>query len=304
MTPIPDSLRPLLERVCRADASKGASAIDLAEGWKAMEELRAILAQEQAKEEPVRGCIKPGCFPYCDCDSVDAAPQPQPSAAQDAAGEREAFEAWYRKEFSIPDWATAPLCRTDAGAYDMPLAHNSWAAWQARAAWQRTQSAPAGERETIRAVFLRNGFTVKEGQTDLKPYVYAAAEELLSIARASWLRTQAAGVPDDAMVAVASAAYEREALAGATHEQAWHVALSEAIAAAPAQPAPRNEQAGEVQRLREALERAETYVQTAFSRAQSKDPLGRKLPPDHPISVDLALVQAALSQQADGGVKS
>ena len=54
------------------------------------------------------------------------------------------------------------------------------------------QSAPAGERETIRAVFLRNGFTIKEGQTDLKPYVYAAAEELLSIARASWQRTQSA----------------------------------------------------------------------------------------------------------------
>lgn len=58
------------------------------------------------------------------------------------------------------------------------------------------QSAPAGERETIRAVFLRNGFTVKEGQTDLKPYVYAAAEELLSIARAAWQRTQSAGVPE------------------------------------------------------------------------------------------------------------
>ena len=50
------------------------------------------------------------------------------------------------------------------------------------------------ERETIRAVFLRNGFTIKEGQTDLKPYVYAAAEELLSIALASWQRTQSAPV--------------------------------------------------------------------------------------------------------------
>lgn len=49
-------------------------------------------------------------------------------------------------------------------------------------------------RETIRAVFLRNGFTVKDGQSDLKPYVYAAAEELLSIARASWQRTQSAPV--------------------------------------------------------------------------------------------------------------
>lgn len=33
--------------------------------------------------------------------------------------------------------------------------------------------------EVIRDVFLRNGFTVKEGQDDLKPYVYAAARDLL-----------------------------------------------------------------------------------------------------------------------------
>lgn len=38
------------------------------------------------------------------------------------------------------------------------------------------------DREQIRAVFLRNGFSVKDGQTDLKPYVYAAAEELLRLA--------------------------------------------------------------------------------------------------------------------------
>ena len=30
----------------------------------------------------------------------------------------------------------------------------------------------------VREVFLRNGFTIKEGQEDLKPYVYAAAKEL------------------------------------------------------------------------------------------------------------------------------
>ena len=65
------------------------------------------------------------------------------------------------------------------------------------------QSAPAGERETIRAVFLRNGFTVKEGQTDLKPYVYAAAEELLSIARAAWQRAQGAVVPEPVRDALA-----------------------------------------------------------------------------------------------------
>jgi hypothetical protein len=37
-------------------------------------------------------------------------------------------------------------------------------------------------KDQIRKVFLRNGFTIKEGQDDLKPYVYAAAEELLKLA--------------------------------------------------------------------------------------------------------------------------
>ena len=36
--------------------------------------------------------------------------------------------------------------------------------------------------EQIRAVFLSNGFTVKEGQTDLKPYVFQAARALLALA--------------------------------------------------------------------------------------------------------------------------
>ena len=31
----------------------------------------------------------------------------------------------------------------------------------------------------IREIFLANGFTIKEGQTDLKPYVYQAAHALL-----------------------------------------------------------------------------------------------------------------------------
>ena len=34
-------------------------------------------------------------------------------------------------------------------------------------------------KEEIRDVFLRNGFTVKEGHEDLKDYVYTAAYELL-----------------------------------------------------------------------------------------------------------------------------
>lgn len=35
----------------------------------------------------------------------------------------------------------------------------------------------------IREVFLRNGFTIKDGHDDLKPYVYAAARELLALSQ-------------------------------------------------------------------------------------------------------------------------
>lgn len=38
-------------------------------------------------------------------------------------------------------------------------------------------------KDVIRAVFIENGFTVKEGQTDLKQYVYDAANELLRRSR-------------------------------------------------------------------------------------------------------------------------
>lgn len=36
-------------------------------------------------------------------------------------------------------------------------------------------------RAVVRDVFLRNGFTIKEGHSDLKPYVYEAVEELLQL---------------------------------------------------------------------------------------------------------------------------
>jgi hypothetical protein len=38
------------------------------------------------------------------------------------------------------------------------------------------------KNDQIREIFIANGFTVKEGQTDLKPYVYAAARALLEAA--------------------------------------------------------------------------------------------------------------------------
>ena len=36
--------------------------------------------------------------------------------------------------------------------------------------------------DQIRDIFMQHSFTIKEGQTDLKPYVYAAARHLLSVA--------------------------------------------------------------------------------------------------------------------------
>lgn len=45
--------------------------------------------------------------------------------------------------------------------------------------------APSLTDADIREVFLAHGFTIKEGQTDLKPYVFAAARALLARAEAT-----------------------------------------------------------------------------------------------------------------------
>lgn len=51
------------------------------------------------------------------------------------------------------------------------------------AAQPEAKQAPAAlSDEQVRSIFLANGFTIKEGQTDLKPYVYAAASALLAAA--------------------------------------------------------------------------------------------------------------------------
>lgn len=59
--------------------------------------------------------------------------QPQPSAAQSAPDEREAFEAW-----APVTTALLPNGRD----YISPTARLCWETWQAAAAWQRAQSAP------------------------------------------------------------------------------------------------------------------------------------------------------------------
>lgn len=57
----------------------------------------------------------------------------------------------------------------------------------------QADSQPALDRDRIREIFMAHGFTVKEGQTDLKQYVYDAADALLRTARA-----QADSVLEDA----------------------------------------------------------------------------------------------------------
>ena len=42
-----------------------------------------------------------------------------------------------------------------------------------------SQQQAVADRDAIRRIFIAHGFTIKEGQTDLKPYVYQAAEALL-----------------------------------------------------------------------------------------------------------------------------
>lgn len=44
--------------------------------------------------------------------------------------------------------------------------------------------------DQIRAVFLANGFTVKEGQADIKPYVFAAARAIAALAQQCVVDTQ------------------------------------------------------------------------------------------------------------------
>ena len=62
------------------------------------------------------------------------------------------------------------------------------------------------EDDKIREIFLAHGFTVKEGQADLKPYVFAAARALIEAEierlrqdaeRYRWLRDRAIHAGDD-----------------------------------------------------------------------------------------------------------
>ena len=71
-------------------------------------------------------------------------------------------------------------------------------------------------RDAIREVFMSNGFTIKEGQADLKPYVYAAAEELLRLAAPAAPAADAGLVLEQAMYTLISIGYHENS--GLVHE--------------------------------------------------------------------------------------
>jgi hypothetical protein len=99
---------------------------------------------------------------------------------------RAAFDAWASK------WSYGVLNSDDDAGRVSRL--GAWAAWQAATAYASAaarKAAPGAAqpaamltRAQIRDVFLSNGFTIKEGQTDLKEYVYEAAYALLALAAA------------------------------------------------------------------------------------------------------------------------
>jgi hypothetical protein len=78
------------------------------------------------------------------------------------------------------------------GTYRTSGANAAWEAWQAARAqpvepqidgyplWSGLPP-PAMSDDVIREIFMRHGFTIKNGQDDLKPYVYAAARAILAV---------------------------------------------------------------------------------------------------------------------------
>lgn len=78
------------------------------------------------------------------------------------------------------------LRRNEQGAYANLRVAADWTFYQRAWADALEAAAPVASEgvtdEQIRATFLAHGFTVKEGQTDLKPYVFEAARALLALA--------------------------------------------------------------------------------------------------------------------------
>ena len=116
----------------------------------------------------------------CLCESWEEEQEVSSALTQPAAEahEREAFEQW------VSDSGRGHLLERDPVRHwykDLTVTA-WWAAWLGRAALAQSPARQELTDTQIREVFLENGFTIKEGQTDLKPYVYSAARALLAIA--------------------------------------------------------------------------------------------------------------------------
>ncbi len=145
------------------------------------------------EQEMLKACPHFGPIPARDqwIDGWQAARRGSPTSVAQAADMREALQA---ARDALEEIALAGMSGTGQESED------GMRAWHARRAWEfigiaaRTLdpiraalAAPAPVAhgitdDDIRRVFLANGFTVKEGQTDLKPYVFAAARALLELA--------------------------------------------------------------------------------------------------------------------------
>ena len=93
-----------------------------------------------------------------------------------------AWEAWHVGTMSQDDFEPVDESETPTEIADAVLALLA-APPQPSPTAQSADSVPALDRDRIREIFMAYGFTVKEGQTDLKQYVYDAADALLRAAR-------------------------------------------------------------------------------------------------------------------------
>ena len=98
---------------------------------------------------------------------------------QEAADEIDALQARAQVQ-GEPSWW---MRETDEGAEwtdTAPLVLSGWTPlYTAPQPAQATQAEVTDEQ--IKEAFLANGFTIKDGRSDLKPYVYAAARAILAM---------------------------------------------------------------------------------------------------------------------------
>lgn len=142
--------RELLERVGKADASMGASALQLMDGWVAMGELRALLAQPADQQgEPVACTSCDGSGEYIDAlgdwrgyCSCPPGVELKEKHAQTATAKvvlpglsdmREQYESW-------ADANGYDVTRNEHGDYAGIVEDSMWSGWQGRAKLNGSQS--------------------------------------------------------------------------------------------------------------------------------------------------------------------